>query len=80
LNGTRSVIIEWSPPDKNFEKIYVQCPSGGHITFEYCQAMSFMYVKCIVTSGLQFNVTFSTFKSGYELATFQFTDTPPSKS
>ncbi|CAF0933773.1 unnamed protein product [Adineta steineri] len=79
FNGTRFVIIEWSPPDKNFDKIYVQCPST-YIPFEYNQVTSFMYVKCIIFNGVPFNVTFATVKSGFEWAIFQFTDTPPSDS
>ncbi len=76
LNGSRSVIIEWQPPDKNFDKIDVHCPSSS-LTFEYPQTVPMMFVKCIVTSGIQFTVTFVTIKSGYEQQTLQVTDTAP---
>jgi len=78
FNGTRSVIIEWTPPKKNFDKIIVYCPSS-YITFEYPQTMPIMFFKCIVTSGIQFNVTFATLKSGYDWEMVLFTDIPPSR-
>ncbi len=77
MNGTHSVIIEWSPPEKNFDEIHVHCPSS-YTTFESSQIMPIMFVKCAVTNGIQFNVTFTTVKSGYEWAILKFTDTPTS--
>ncbi|CAF2558342.1 unnamed protein product [Rotaria sp. Silwood2] len=76
FNPFRSVIIEWSPPNKGFERIYVYCPSI-YYTFEYYEVMSIMYVKCEVTSGQSYNVTFVTYKSGFEPAVLQFTNTAP---
>ncbi|CAF3428425.1 unnamed protein product [Rotaria sp. Silwood1] len=76
FNAIRSVIIEWSPPNKSFEKIYVYCPST-YYTYEYNEVTSVMYVKCEVPSGKPYNVTFVTFKSGFEPAVLQFTDTAP---
>ena len=78
-NATRSVLIEWSHPSKNFEMIYVYCPFS-YIAYDNCQAMSTMYVKCKIKSGVRYSVTFVTFKSGYEPAIIQFTDIAPSKS
>ncbi|CAF1341360.1 unnamed protein product [Rotaria sordida] len=76
INATRIVIIEWSPPNKNFEKIYVYCPST-YFVFDYHEVTSVMFVKCEVTSGRQYNVTFVTFKSGFEPAVLQCPDTAP---
>ncbi len=74
MDGTDSLIIEWAPPKKNFDEIQVHCPSS-YTTFQYFQTMPIMFVKCIVTNGIQFNVTFATVKSGYQWGILQFTDT-----
>ncbi|CAF1024415.1 unnamed protein product [Adineta ricciae] len=76
MNGTRFVIIEWSPPDQVFDKIHVLCPSA-YIPFQYHQITSLMYFKCEVTNGLPYDITFHTMKSGFPLATYRFTDTAP---
>ncbi|CAF0843564.1 unnamed protein product [Adineta ricciae] len=76
MNGTRFVIIEWSPPEQVFDKIHVLCPSA-YIPFQYHQITSLMYFKCEVTNGLPYDITFHTMKSGFPLATYRFTDTAP---
>ena len=78
-NRVRSVIIEWTPPQGDIETVQVICPSSS-VTFERNQLMPTMFVKCSVTSGEPYRVIFLTTKSGYETATFEFTDTAPSKT
>lgn len=77
-NGTRSVIIEWSPPEQNFDKIYAKCPSSSMVTFEQPQLMSTMFIKCLVTNGQPFTTLLITDKSGYPWGILEVTDTPPS--
>lgn len=76
VNGTRSVIIEWNPPEDDIDKIHVFCPLS-YMTFEYVHIRQTMFVKCIVANGIPYNVTFTTVKSGFELESIQFTDTAP---
>ena len=64
-NDISSVIIEWAPPEPDFDEIHVHCPLST-ITFQRSQLMPNMFVKCVVSTGIPFTVTFVTSKSGYE--------------
>ena len=79
VSVNRSVIVEWSPPDGEFDTVTVNCPFSS-ITFEKDQLMPTMYVRCSVNSGEQYSVIFLTTKSGYETAVFEFISIAPSKN
>lgn len=64
-DGTDAVIVEWTPPDGEYDAIHVQCPSNN-ITFDYFELQPVMYVKCAIVKGVPFNVAFWTAKNGYE--------------
>ena len=76
VNGTRSIMIEWIPPTKNFDTVQIMCLLASE-RYDYNRTSSPMYFKCNVTSGSSFSVTFITIKRNQPSAVFVFNDTPP---
>ena len=76
VNGTRSVVIEWIPPTRNFDMVQVSCLSTSE-RYDSNQTSSAMYFKCDVPSGSSFSVTFVTMKRNQKSVLFVFTDTAP---
>lgn len=76
VNGTRSVVIEWIPPTRNFDLVQVSCLSTTE-RYDSNRTSSAMYFKCDVPSGSSFSVTFVTSKKSLKSALFVFTNTAP---